>query len=205
MTNNKFSVTRKTENGKRKTEKTENWGLLIYIVNSTNKKTQKYKHMSVLSELKQDLQRIGESVYSETSQKPGRDEYGNQLLGGIGSEGIADATYLASSARIIQRGKRRRPQGYWQTRMTTSGLNYSQEMQAEAMLNVADPTADVADMVLDDEADDAEAFAKKLDDRMEQRIDGYKNSMTATSGSNDLYQIESRMDRIKDRLKSELV
>ena len=89
--------------------------------------------------------------------------------------------------------------------MTTSGLNYSQEMQAEAMLNVADPTADVADMVLDDEADDAEAFAKKLDDRMEQRIDGYKNSMTATSGSNDLYQIESRMDRIKDRLKSELV
>jgi len=161
--------------------------------------------MSVLSELKQDLQRIGESVYSETSQKPGRDEYSNQLLGGIGSEGIADATYLASSARIIQRGKRRRPQGYWQTRMTTSGLNYSQEMQAEAMLNVADPTADVADMVLDDEADDAEAFAKKLDDRMEQRIDGYKNSMTATSGSNDLYQIESRMDRIKDRLKSELV
>ena len=161
--------------------------------------------MSVLHELKQDLQRIGESVYSETSQKPGRDEYSNQLLGGIGSEGIADATYLASSARIIQRGKRRRPQGYWQTRMTTSGLNYSQEMQAEAMLNVADPTADVADMVLDDEADDAEAFAKKLDDRMEQRIDGYKNSMTATSGSNDLYQIESRMDRIKDRLKSELV
>jgi len=161
--------------------------------------------MSVLSELKQDLQRIGESVYSETSQKPGRDEYSNQLLGGIGSEGIADATYLASSARIIQRGKRRRPQGYCQTRMTTSGLNYSQEMQAEAMLNVADPTADVADMVLDDEADDAEAFAKKLDDRMEQRIDGYKNSMTATSGSNDLYQIESRMDRIKDRLKSELV
>ena len=78
-------------------------------------------------------------------------------------------------------------------------------MQAEAILNVADPTADVADMVLDDEADDAEAFAKKLNDRMEQRLDGYRNSMTATSGSNDLYQIESRADRIKDMLKSELV
>ena len=160
--------------------------------------------MSVLSELKQDLERIGQSVYSETSQKPGRDEYTNQLLGDIGSAGIRDATYLDMSARIIKRGRRRRPQGYWQKRMTTSGLNYSQEMQAEATLNEADPTADVANMILDDEADDADVFAKKLEDRMEERIDGYKNSMTATSGSNDLYQIESRIERIRDKLKSEL-
>jgi hypothetical protein len=160
--------------------------------------------MSVLSELKQDLERIGQSVYSETSQKPGRDEYTNQLLGDIGSAGIRDPTYLDMSARIIKRGRRRRPQGYWQKRMTTSGLNYSQEMQAEATLNEADPTADVANMILDDEADDADVFAKKLEDRMEERIDGYKNSMTATSGSNDLYQIESRIERIRDKLKSEL-
>jgi len=77
-------------------------------------------------------------------------------------------------------------------------------MQAEATLNEADPTADVANMILDDEADDADVFAKKLEDRMEGRIDGYKNSMTATSGSNDLYQIESRIERIRDKLKSEL-
>ena len=176
----------------------------LYILLTLQTKHTKTKQMSVLSELKQDLERIGQSMYSETSQKPGRDEYGNQLIGGPTSDGIADPTYTATSARIIQRGRRRRPQGYWQTRMTTSGLNYSQELQAEATLNVADPTADVADMMLDDEADDADVFTKKLEDRMDQRIDGYKNSMTATSGSNDLYQIESRIERIRDKLKSEL-
>lgn len=160
--------------------------------------------MSVLSELKQDLENVGKSVYDETKQRPGTNEYSNQLMGDIGSNGISDPSYLASSARVIQKGRRRRPHGYWASRMTTSGLNYSQEMQAEALLNVANPNSDVADMVLDDEADEADVYSKKLEDRMQQRLDGYQNSMTATAGSNDLYQIESRADRIKDRLKSEL-
>lgn len=159
--------------------------------------------MSVLQALKADLAKVGESVYDETKQKPGRDQYTNQLLGSIGSEGISDPTYTAASARIIQKGRRRRPKGYWQTRMTTSGLNYSQEMQSEAMLNVADPTADVADMVLDDEADESDLFKTKVEDRMQERLDGFQGSMTATSG-NDIFQVEKKMDRIKDMLKTEL-
>ena len=159
--------------------------------------------MSVLQTLKEDLAKVGENVYSESKQTPGRDQYNNQLLGDIGSEGISDPTYKANSVRIIKKGRRRRPQGYWQSRMTTSGLDYSQEVQAEATLNVANPNADVAAMVLDDEADESDLFKTKIEDRMQERLDAMQGSMTATSG-NDIFQVEKKMGRIKDRLKTEM-
>jgi hypothetical protein len=159
--------------------------------------------MSVAQTLTAELAEIGESKYSETKQTPGRKQFSNQLLGDIGSEGISDPTYQASNARLIRRGKQRRPKGYWQKRMSTSGLNYSQEQMAEATLNVSDPTADVAAMQLDSEEDDAALFRKKIEDRYQNKLDQMQAGMTATTG-NSIYQIEDKTEKLKDRLRTEL-
>ena len=159
--------------------------------------------MSVASQITQDLAEVGKNRYSETKQRPGRNEFTNQMVGGIGSEGISKPSYLANSARIIRRGKQRRPSGYWQSRMTTSGLNYSTELMAEATLNVAEPSADVASIMLDEEEDDADLFRRKVEERYENKLDEMKDGMQATTG-NAIFQVEKKIDRLKDRLKTEL-
>lgn len=159
--------------------------------------------MTTLSALKADLAKVGESRYSETKQTPGRNQYKNQLLGVIGSEGISDESYVSNSSRIIRRGKQRRPKGYWETRMTTSGLNYSTELMSESTLNVSEPSMDVAAIVMDDEEHESDLFKKAVDARYQSKLDEMQGKMTATTG-NSPFQIEKKMDRLRDRLKTEM-